>query len=94
MAVVRVNITVEVEQKGNGLLIQTPVPLQLVYERNRWHAECEAPPLCTEPADNLEQAIIAGARQAGAELQAAVIERPLIAGRITPDRIPLEMFAR
>ncbi len=92
MAAVRVNITVEVEQKGNGLIIYTPVPIQLVYERKRWHAECENPPFSTEPTDNMEQAIIAGAQQVGAELQAAVIERPLIAGRITPDNIPLAMF--
>lgn len=92
MAAVRVNITVEVEQKGNGLIIYTPVPIQLVYERKRWRAECETPPLCTEPTDNMEEAIIAGAQQVGAELQAAVIERPLIAGRITPDNIPLAMF--
>ena len=92
MAAVRVNITVEVEQKGNGLAIQTPVPIQLVRERSRWRAECESPPLCTESFDTLEQAIVAGAKQVGQELQAAVNQRPMIAGKITPADIPSGMF--
>jgi len=87
MAAVRVNITVEVEQKGNGLAIQTPVPIQLVRERNGWRAECESPPICTESFDTMEQAVVAGARQVSKELQAAVNERPVIAGKITPAEI-------
>ena len=87
MAAVRVNITVEVEQKGNGLAILTPVPIQLVRQRSKWHAECESPPLCTDCFDTMEQAIVAGAKQAGQELQAAVNERPIIAGKITPVEI-------
>ena len=87
MAAVRVNITVEVEQKGNGLAIQTPVPIQLVWEKNGWHAECESPPFCTERFETMEQAIVAGAKHAGRELQAAVNERPIIAGKITPAEI-------
>ena len=87
MAAVRVNITVEVEQKGNGLAIQTPVPIQLVQEQGKWRAECEAPPFCTDRFDTFEQAIVAGAKQAGDELQAAVNERPIIAGKITPAEI-------
>ena len=84
MAAVRVNITVEVEQKGNGLAIQAPVPIQLVQERGQWRAECESPPFCTDSFDTFEQAITAGAKQASDELQAAVNERPIIAGKITP----------
>jgi len=92
MAAVRVNITVEVEQKGNGLAIQTPVPIQLVQEQGRWRAECESPSLCTESFDTLEQAVVAGAKQVGNELQAAVNERPIIAGKITPADVPQGLF--
>jgi len=87
MAAIRANITVEVDQKGNGLLIQTPVNLQLVHEQSQWHAECESPFVHTDPCETMEEAIIAGATQAGVELQTAVIERPLIVGKITPDSV-------
>ena len=50
-------------------------------------AECEAPPFYTDRFDTFEQAIVAGAKQAGDELQAAVNERPIIAGKITPAEI-------
>jgi len=92
MAAVRANITVEVERKGNGLAIQTPVPIQLVRERSGWRAECESPPLCTERFETMEQAIVAGAKQVGNELQAAVNERPMIAGKITPADVPRGVF--
>jgi len=86
------NLTVEVQQVGNGLAIQTPVPLQCAYTSGRWQAFCETPPVETDRVNTLEEAIIAGARQAAAELQGAVIERPLIVARITPDDIPEGMF--
>lgn len=89
---VRVSVTVEVEQEGNGLRIRKPVPLRLVYEHDQWHAECDEPCVRTEPCPSMEQAVVAGARQAGRELQAAVIERPVVAGRISPDMIPQGSF--
>jgi hypothetical protein len=87
-----VNLTVEVQQVGNGLAIQTPVPMQFAYETGRWRAFCETPPVETPKLESFEKAIIAGARQAAAELQAAVIERPRVLARITPDDIPEGMF--
>ena len=32
----RVNMTVEVDCLGNALAVQTPLPIQLVYQRGRW----------------------------------------------------------
>ncbi|HSW44875.1 MAG TPA: hypothetical protein VLM89_04830 [Phycisphaerae bacterium] len=87
MAGFRINMTVEVDQKGNGLCIQTPVPVQLVHEQNKWRLQCATPPVATDLFDDMEEALIAGARRVGDELQAAVIERPLVAGRITPDTV-------
>jgi len=87
MVETRVNITIEVEQKGNGLAIQTPVQIQLVQERGKWHAECESPCFSTDTFDTMEQAVVAGAKQAHNELQAAVNDRPLIAGKITPEMV-------
>jgi hypothetical protein len=88
----RVNVTIEVDQVGNGLALQTPVPIQVEYDQHKWHARCAAPDVKMEPADSLEEAIIACGQQVAAEVQMAVIERPLIAGRITPDQIPADMF--
>src|SRR5687767_9155131 len=83
MAAFKLNLTIEVEQVGNGLAMQTPVPLQLVYHQARWQAVCDSPVIMTPSVKSLEEAIIAGSREIAREMQAAVIERPLIAGRIT-----------
>ena len=83
----RIDLTVEVDQVANALAIRTPVPIQAVHHRGRWHVVCEAPPIQTEPVASLEEAIIAGARQIAHEVQAAVIERPVIVGRITPETV-------
>lgn len=88
----RVNLTVEVDQVGNGLAIHTPVPVQLIYERGQWRGECENPPVQTEVFDRLEEALIACGTQVAAEMQGAVMERPLVLGRITPDDVPNNMF--
>ena len=87
MAAIRVQLTIEVERKGNALAIRTPVPVELVYENKRWHLECETPAVTTEECSTIEEAIIAGARQVGDELQAAVVERPVIVGKITPESV-------
>lgn len=89
MQLTRVNITVEVDQVANGLAIRRPVALQIVQNNNKkWYAACEAPRFETAPCDAMESAIVAGARQAHAELQMAIDDRPVIAGRITPDEVP------
>lgn len=87
MAPVRVRLTIEVEERGNGLAILAPVPLTLIHESGRWRAVCETPPVQSDTFNTLVEAILAGARQVNDELQAAVIERPLIAGRITPETV-------
>jgi len=87
----RVNMTVEVDQVGNALAIKTPIPLQLVFQGGRWRAQCESPPVATEVFDTMEEAVIAGAKEATAEMQAAVEDQPVIAGRITPDDLPPEL---
>ncbi len=84
----KLNLTVEVDQVGNGLAIQTPVQLQIAYGTGRWQARGQEPVFETDPLDSLDDAVVAGARQARAELQAAVIERPRVIGRITPDDVP------
>ena len=88
----RVNITLEVDQVGNALVVQRPVPIQLVHKSGQWRAQCASPRVATPGFDTMEEAVIAAAKEATAELQAEVDERPLILGRITPDDIPKEMF--
>lgn len=88
----RVILTIEVDQTGNGLAIQTPVPVQLTHERGKWVGECLSPAVSTDVCDGMQEALIACAEQVAAELQGAVIERPMIIGRITPDDIPVDMF--
>ena len=83
----RINLTVEVDQVGNGLAVATPIPMQLVYEKKQWRCRSATPPVETGPFDAMEAATIAGANRIAAELQGAVIERPLIAGKITPETI-------
>jgi hypothetical protein len=87
----RVNITIEVNQVGNGLAIHTPVPVQLVYERGQWRGECESPPVSTLVFDRMEEALVACGEQVAAEMQGAVMERPLILARITPDDVPKKL---
>ena len=88
----RVNITVEVDQVGNALAIKTPVPIQLVYQAGQWKAQCKSPLVATLRFDTMEEAIVAGAKEAAAEIQAAVTDRPVIAGKITPENVPKEPF--
>lgn len=83
----RVNLTVEVEQVGNGLAIRKPVSVQLVYRNKQWRAECMDPPVETDPFEHMEEAVVAGARAIQNELQAQVIETPMIVGKITPERV-------
>lgn len=88
----RLNVTVEVLQTANALAIQTPVPMLLRFQDGRWAAECESPPVSTPEFDSLEMAVIAGAEAVGTELQLAVDDRPVVAGRITPADIPAGWF--
>jgi hypothetical protein len=88
----RVNLTIEVDQVGNGLAIQTPIAVQLIREAGHWHAECASPGVRSEAFTTMEEALVAAADQVAAEVQAAVIERPLVVGKITPDKIPAGMF--
>ena len=88
----RVNLQLEVDQVGNGLAIQTPVPVQMICQRGQWQGRCESPPVATDMFDSLEKALAACADQVAAEVQGAVIERPLILGRITPADVPGQFF--
>jgi hypothetical protein len=88
----RVQVIVEVDQVGNGLAIQTPLPMHLVHERGQWRGECESPPVSTLVFDRMEEALVACGEQVAAEMQGAVMERPMVLGRITPDDIPTDMF--
>ena len=84
----KLNVTVEVDQVGNGLAIQTPVQLEIGFGTGRWRARAHSPAFETDEIETLDKAIVTGARQAKAELQAAVIERPRVLARIAPDDIP------
>lgn len=88
----RVNLTIEVEQVANALAIQTPVPIQLVFDGRRWTALCESPPVRTDAFDTMEKAVVACSEQVAAEVQMAVDDRPVVLARITPDDIPRGMF--
>lgn len=88
----RVNITIEVDQIANALAIQTPVPIQLDYCRGRWQGRCASVPVVTESFDAMEPALVACAQQVAAEVQMAVENRPVIAGRITPADV-LKVFS-
>ena len=87
-----VNVVVSVDQVANALAIETPLLMQLAYEKGRWQARCESPSVATSDFGSMEEALIAGGEQAALEVQAAVIDRPRIIGKITPDSIPAEMF--
>lgn len=92
MSEFRLNLTVEVDQVANALAIQTPVPMQVTYDRGKWQAFCADPPVTTDNCEEMQEAIVCGARQIATELQAAVYERPLVFARITPDDVPPGRF--
>jgi len=83
---------VEVDQVGNALAIKKPVPMQLIYQSGQWRAQCAEPPVATLKFDSMEEAIVAGAKEAAAELQSEVDDRALIVGQITPESIAKDMF--
>ncbi len=87
-----VNVMLEVPQIGNALVLRTPVPIQLHYKGGRWGAECDSPRVSTAMFERLEDAIVAGARAVSSELQMAICERPVVAGRITPGDVPRGRF--
>lgn len=65
----RMNVTVEVDQVGSDVAVKTPIALQLVYQRGQWCAQCEAPPVATVMYETMQEAIVAGAKEAAAELR-------------------------
>jgi hypothetical protein len=87
MATFKLNLTIEVEQVGNGLAMQTPVAMQVIHQQSRWQAVCDSPAIMSPSMKTLEEAIVAGSKEIAREMQAAVVERPLIAGRITASDI-------
>lgn len=87
-----VNFNLEIEQVGNGLALQSEVPVKLAYRKGRWYGLCEKPPVETDPFEHLEQALLHVGDRVQQEMQAEVIERPMILGRITPDMLPKELL--
>jgi hypothetical protein len=87
-----VPVTVEVHQRGNGLLVSRPLELRLLCDDGLWHAECDSPRVHTVVCDTMAEAVAQGTRQAEEALQAEVFDRPVIAGKITPDMVPPGMF--
>ena len=88
----RINVTIEVDQVGNALAIRTPVPLQLIYRGGRWQAQSESPPVATPRFDTMEEALVAGAKEATTELQDPVHDQPVVVGRITPNDLPTNLM--
>ena len=66
----RVDLKVEIDRVIDGLASATPVQMQLFYQRGRWLARSEEPLVATLFYDSMEEAIVAGAKEAAAELQA------------------------
>jgi hypothetical protein len=88
----RVNVTIEVDAVANGLAIQTPVPIHIAHRKGKWYGQCESPFVETLSCRSLDEAIAETGKQVAHEIQASTIDRPVIAGRITPDMIPAGMF--
>jgi hypothetical protein len=65
----RVQVTVEVDQVGNDMTTKTPVPLQVLYQAGQWCAQSDSPPISTVMYDTMQEAIVAGAKEAAAELR-------------------------
>ena len=87
-----VPVTVEVHQKGNGLCVSRPLELRLMHDDGQWHAECDRLRMRTAACDTMDEAVTEGTRRAEEALQAEVVDRPVIVGKITPDMIPPGMF--
>ncbi|HOW71398.1 MAG TPA: hypothetical protein PKY77_12415 [Phycisphaerae bacterium] len=65
----RINLPVEVNQVEDTIVVRKPVPLQLVYQSGRWRAQSETPPVLTDFVESMEEAIVAGVREALVELR-------------------------
>jgi hypothetical protein len=65
------NITVEVSQVEDAIVIQRPVPLQIVYQSGRWQAQSQTPPAMSDFVETLEEAVVAGVREVVSEIRAA-----------------------
>ena len=87
----RIQYTIEVDQRANALAIATPIPIQLCYDRGKWVGQCENPPVITAPARTMQDALTDCAKQVTQQVQSSVIDRPVVAARITPDGV-LSMF--
>lgn len=61
--VFRVNLPMLLERPGCELSEATSVTIQLVFERGRWRAQCQEPPVATLICDSMEEALIAAARE-------------------------------
>ncbi len=66
----RLQVTVEVDQVDSGLAAKTPVSLRLIYQSGQWCAQSSAPLVSTAMYETMEEAIVAGAKEAAAELRA------------------------
>ncbi|MBP7933708.1 MAG: hypothetical protein KA354_03575 [Phycisphaerae bacterium] len=65
----RINLPVEVNQVEDTIVVRKPVLLQLVYQSGRWRAQAENPPVLTDFVESMEEAIVAGIREALVELR-------------------------
>lgn len=67
----RINLPIEVNQVEDTLVVRKPVALQLVYQSGRWRAQSEEPPVLTDFVESMEEAVVAGVKEAMVELRAA-----------------------
>lgn len=65
-----VELTLSVQDCNEGLATRVPLEMQLFYRGGRWQAQCMDPPLITEFAETMEEALKCAARYAARELAA------------------------
>ena len=65
-----INLPIEVNQVEDTLVVRKPVALQVVYQSGRWRAQSESPPVLTDFVESLEEAVVAGVKEALKELRA------------------------
>lgn len=61
-------VKLEVEQQHDTFASSVPAEVQLVYDRGKWRAQANDPPIATFMCDSLEEALIAAGKEIQADL--------------------------
>jgi hypothetical protein len=69
--VFRLPLMIEVDKPEAEFCASRQIALKVIYERGRWRAECQNPPIVTVLCETMEEAIRSAAHEVAAEFSHA-----------------------